>query len=34
MTADAVDPARAQLFHQESDVHLATLPDPYGIFLR
>ena len=30
----AVDPARAQLFHQESDVHLATLPDPYGIFLR
>lgn len=30
----AVDPARAQLFHQESDIHLATLPDPYSIFLR
>lgn len=30
----AVDPARAQLFHQQSDIHLATLPDPYGIFLR
>ena len=30
----AVDPLRAQLFHQESDVHLANLPDPYSIFLR
>ena len=30
----AVDPSRAQLFHQESDMHLANLPDPYGIFLR
>ncbi|KAL3157490.1 hypothetical protein ABBQ32_011954 [Trebouxia sp. C0010 RCD-2024] len=30
----SVDPARAQLFHQESDIHLATLPDPYSIFLR
>ena len=30
----AVDSIRAQLFHQESDVHLANLPDPYSIFLR
>lgn len=30
----SVDPSRAQLFHQESDMHLANLPDPYGIFLR
>lgn len=30
----AVDPSRAQLFHQESELHLANLPDPYSIFLR
>ena len=31
----AVDGARAQLFHQQSDVHLANqAPDPYSIFLR
>ena len=29
-----VDPSRAQFFHQESELHLANLPDPYSIFLR
>ncbi|KAK9811416.1 hypothetical protein WJX72_003647 [[Myrmecia] bisecta] len=28
------DPSRAKLFHQQSDAHLASLPDPYTIFLR
>ena len=30
----AVDPSRAALFHKQSDVHKASAPDPYTIFLR
>ncbi|KAK9845572.1 hypothetical protein WJX84_004458 [Apatococcus fuscideae] len=29
-----VDPARAQFFHEQSEKHLANLPDPYSVFLR
>ena len=34
MRGPAADPSRAALFHKQSDVHKATAPDPYTIFLR
>lgn len=30
----AANPARAKLFHQHSDQHVASAPDPYTVFLR
>jgi V-type H+-transporting ATPase subunit H len=30
----SVNPARAKLFHQQSEVHLSSIPDPYTVFLR
>lgn len=30
----SVNPSRAKLFHQSSDMHLSSVPDPYTVFLR
>ena len=30
----AENPARAKYFHQQSEQHLAAVPDPYTVFLR